>query len=402
MNAYWVMLKANIKLVLRNKGYLALVIILPLISVSLLNISMSNTTDNTYEVQESTENHTNITSFEGITRFTIKVYDSADNEESKYFLDALIESGLYYIYRYPSSDMSEQEIEEDAINTANRSSLQALVYISEDFLENDITIYPVGEDARVELLQQQITQTLNIMKNYINASGEVDIAALEQLEINKQIVEVNTSDVSGITIEQQRQQANIAFSLSTMVLGFVFTGVCITSIINYEKDHQVMRRILMVPDANRKYVLVKANITLVTVLLQCLVTMIGFSLFVKIDFGITMLQYTGLIFGIGIIFNLLSVMIGMIIPNIITTSYIVFFIWAASNMLSGVYFPGVDVPEWWEKVSLLMPQKWLLITSESMLGGDSSAVLTYILVIVGFVILIGTLGFFGIRLNEQE
>lgn len=402
MSEYFVLLKTNIKLLFRNKAYLALIIILPIISVFLLNIQMGTGDNDHYKVYELSNDETNITDFTVGSKMTIKIYDGANNEESKYFIDSLSSSGMYRIFRYSSNSLNEDIVKESAIATANRSSLQAIIYLPEDFITNNsIDLYPIGNDERISILNQHLTQNMQLMKSYSNENGEIDIDLLKEHEISREVIELDISD-SQLTAEQQRQQANIAFSLTTVVLGFVFTGVCITSIINYEKDKKVLTRILMVPNVSRKYVLAKATMTLLTVVLQNVVTMIYFMVFVNMDIGLTVFQYIGLLFGLGIIFNLLSVIIGLFIPNTLNTSYIAFFIWVITNMLSGIYFPGIDVPDIWEKISLLMPQKWMLLTSEALISGDSSVVLIYVMVVIAFMIIITTLGIFGIKLNEKN
>lgn len=402
MTAYIKLLKSNIMLLLRNKGYLFLIIVLPLVSVLLLNIRMTGGTDNYYQVYELEDDTGFISDFVASSKMEIKVYDSADNDASKYFLNMLSNSGMYRIYHYPSTNMNAKEIKKSATSTANQSSIQALIYLSEDFLTSStLTIYPVGEDSRLPLLKQHLSQNIRIMKMYMEEEGNVNLTALKEQIFVKEVVELDVSE-SKLTIEEQRCQANTAFSLASMVLCFVFTGVCITSVINYEKDHQVLTRILMIPGSGQKYVLVKVSITLLTVVIQSLITMIYFMTFVKMDLGISVFEYIGLIFGLGIIFNLLSVVIGMFITNTLTTSYITFFIWAITNMLAGIYFPGIAVPDFWEKAALFTPQKWLLITSESLIKNDYSTVLTYIIVMISFIVFITTIGFFGIKVNEKE
>ena len=402
MSSYWILLKSNFKLLIRNKGYLSLVILLPLISVFLLNIRIDDASQDYDKVYELSSDVMNITNFEVDSKMVIKVYDSANNAESNYFLDRLNESGMYRIYRFISTGMSEEQIKASATTTANRSSLQAILYIPEDFIVNSrIVIYPIGDDSRFSLLEQHLSQNINIIRSYIDEEGNIDVNALYQQVIHKQIIEVDMND-STLSAEQQQQQSNITLSLTTLILCFIFTGVCIVSVINYEKDFQVMTRILMIPNTNQKYVLVKVTITLVTVILQSLITMIYFILFVDIDLGISVFQYIGLIFGLGIIFNLISVAIGMFISNTLTISYITFFIWAMTNMLGGIYFPGVALPKGWDKVSLLVPQKWMLMTSEALLNNNGSAVITYVIVVLAYIIFIVTLGFLGIKLNQQE
>ncbi|PKM48185.1 MAG: hypothetical protein CVV01_04800, partial [Firmicutes bacterium HGW-Firmicutes-6] len=85
MNGFFTMVKTNLKLLFRNKGYLCLVILLPILSAGLLSLQLDETVtmkdDTSYVVQNIEDRDDNITSIEN-TKLLVKIYDNSNTDLS--------------------------------------------------------------------------------------------------------------------------------------------------------------------------------------------------------------------------------------------------------------------------------------------------------------------------------
>ena len=96
MSRFLALLKMNMKLLMRNKGFLFFLCITPIVSAIILNLK---TDASVYEEKEA---RTNIIELEKISEravyvsetsaFTIKVYDASQSELSEYVLNELAKS----------------------------------------------------------------------------------------------------------------------------------------------------------------------------------------------------------------------------------------------------------------------------------------------------------------------
>lgn len=419
MEGFLVMLKTNLKLVLRDKGYICCLFIIPIMSILLLNIPASEQGSDSlnidgYKVHELKKDSTKILSMIN-TKLIIKVYDSSESIYLDYILNELAESGLYHIYRYKSKGMTEDEIKEAALQSANSNTISAVLYIPESLNENILTmrenvtfsLYQVFEDPRLSLLNENINM---LSKTLIRLSeiSDGNIQTFNELLNKKEADKIKTNhilvymnDEAYLTAEQAGQTKNIGYNLAVVVIGFSFSGIFIASTIITERHNYVYRRIKLSLSSAVCYGMVKLVITIFTVLIQTAVMGIGIMLFVKTDYGIPLLSYLYFLFGLGLVFNLLSVVIGMIADNPINSNYIAYGFWIITSMLSGLYFSLSGMSKTWKNISLLMPQRWVIKSSEMIMLNEKGAYSIYFLVICGFLAVICSAGLLGLKLDKH-
>ena len=65
-----------------------------------------------------------------------------------------------------------------------------------------------------------------------------------------------------------------------------------------------------------------------------------------------------------------------------------------------MYFDFVKLPDWWQKLSLIAPQKWVMITAEAIMKGESAAYPNFFLVSSAFLLVLLTAGYIGAQLSD--
>lgn len=417
MDGFITILKMNLKLLFRNKGYLTLLIILPIISVFMLHIQIASSVDgndtvNTiYELQKEESMIFNVED----NKWNIKVYDCSHSKTSDYLLQELADTGFYRIYRYKSAQMSETKRKQQVLYSMNKNVLGAVIYIPKDFetkvlegKKSDITLYQGRKDPRISLLQENLNSYLQSMNTYAkmtdyNAKNFNQVLKnAKKNEIKKQIITVKSKDALNLSSKQQSYSSSIGYSVAFLTIGFLFSGVMIASTVIEEKQNKVYQRIVLSKFKVFSYVTIKMLLMLFTVALHTAFLAILLRFFMKVDFGISYRNYIFLVFCFGLIFNSLSVVIGILTNNVLTANYMAFFVWCISNILAGAYFPIDATSKWFLHASLLMPQRWVIKTAEMLMLGKSNVYPMYLLVVFGYLIIIFTVGFIGIRISKKE
>ena len=419
MNGFLIMLKMNMKLMLRNKGYLCFLVILPLCSILLLNIptkfSYDLKQDTNYKIHELDKEDVNVLNMLNI-RMAVKVYDCSQSVFSDYFIQELSNTGSYDIYRIAEKDTSLSEAEALAVESANHNSIGAFIYIPENFDQliltgsgdTGVALLKGSEDARIDILSTQMEGFLKSLSQFSNISGGKQevvqklIAQTETSELEKNTVTVRVGENLNLSKLQQAQSTNIGYSIAIVTMGFLFSGVFIATVVVDEKHNRVYSRILVSNTSLYSYGGVKLLMTVLTTLFQTLIIGIGICLFVTTDFGIPIWSYLYFVFGIGLIFNTISVVAGVLTNDTLTSNYIAFFIWSISAMLAGLYFSIDAAAGWWKKAALLMPQRWFVKSAEMLMAGESGVYTLFAMVTAGFMVIILSAGVLGMKLTSRQ
>ena len=158
MSKWIALLKMNMKLLFRNKGFLFFLCITPIVTAIILNLKMDTA------MYENKEEKSHITELESCSSkavyvgdtsmFIIKVYDASKTELSEYLLERLTGTGMFSVCRCDVTGLSEDEVKEQAKKDAFDDRAGTLLYIKEDFnqcvLEGDykdaVQIYAVSDD----------------------------------------------------------------------------------------------------------------------------------------------------------------------------------------------------------------------------------------------------------------
>lgn len=377
------MAKSTAKLLLRNKAFLVIGIVLPLIATACMNLwnnmEKPELKDNVYELSSMDSQIAYQVNF---NRFPIKVYDKANNEESINICNNLDATGMFQVFRVDVSSESDAAIMENAEYTAMNDKVSAIIVLESDFV--DSTIYSVGEDERFNLLVDTFDL---VLKNHDAVSSE---------QVATYISATSDDDVN------YNEVRTVGFCLAIATVAFVFGGVLVLGTILQEKQDHVYSRILLTKANKASYLLSKIILVAGISLFQALVLLFGFVVLVRADVGITVTQFFYIVLLEGLIFNLLSVCTGLFCKSLAGSAFLSFVIWSMSALLSGSYFDISGASEMYKRIALLMPQRWAFFTISRFQNGNSSGYSLLLCATLAYLVIIFAIGVLGLKLNEEE
>lgn len=419
MTGFFTMFKANAKLLLRNKGFVCCILLLPLLTLLWLAIPLEypieSVGDNIIEVEEGERILLPMVGLE----FSIKVYDASGSRSSQYLLDGLLDTGSYSVYREKATDKTITQIKEEAITTANRSNIGIQLYLPIDFEERilngeykeAILVLKSNEDERIPLLYENLNRLMGKMvefshiepsanndgiRSYHELLEERDGNARSRVEI------VSTKNSRVITAKERHQKENFGYAISFLSLSSLLIGVFITGIFLKEKEYQVLRRITLTKTKIAGYGLSKIILIIPTTILQTSIYLLGLNTFVKAEIGVSNSEFALMAFGIGITFQLLSITLGTLFDNILTVNYVAFFVWVFTSTLSGLYFPVEKASTMIKTLSYLMPQSWSIRFFDGIKGEKAGIYAMFILIMLAFCIVFLSISTLGLKITEKE
>lgn len=420
MNKFLMLIKMNIKLLLRNKGFLFFLCITPILSAVILGIKADYAMHKEevaepriIELGKCTERAVYVSD---TSTFIVKVYDGSKTEISEYVLNELAESGMFSVCRCDVRNMTEEEVLAQAKKDAFDDRAGTLLYLKEDFdaciLKGDYAgafqIYDVSEDERWELFEEEISSVVALIHQLAENGGMDGEKIIEMLETvdeempRKEIVSLSGKDDIALTKEQTAHKSNIGYAMAIITLGFLFCGVCVAYTVIEEQNNKVYTRMMLSKASRTEYLASKLIMTVIISALQTVV--LGICIFAvrDMDFGISKVSFLGLMFLLGLIFSSVSLLVGVLLGEVMSANYTVFSVWSISALLAGLYFPLDDTTAVLKSISNLMPQKWFMRASEMLLVGDKSAYSMVICITVAYLVVIMSVGAVGLKVKRSD
>lgn len=414
------LVKTSLKLLLRNKGFLFFLLVTPALSALILGIKMDHTI---YSDASDTETVIELKDYTGKAVYVgdtsaciIKVYDASNSELSEYVLNQMAAIGMFSICRADVSGLTEEAVEERAKKDAYDDRAGMLLYLKDDFdgavLEGDwergIRLYAVSEDERQELFVTELTDLLARIKQAQALTGG-DITAMIETLINiqdhlpeKRVVNLAGKKEPVLTERQMNQRTQIGYAFAIITLGFLFCGICVAHSVIEEQNNKVFTRVMLTKLSGREYFISKFVLAFIISVMQTMVLAVCLSLIPGLDVGIGMISFLAVIFLLGLIFSTLSLLLGVVLGDIMSSNYAVFAIWSISALLAGLYFPLDDTMKTLKTLSYLMPQRWFMDASELLLAGDKSAYSMLLCVTAAYLIVIVSVGGVGLKMKRYE
>lgn len=415
------LIKMNLKLLLRNKGFLFFLLVTPALSAFILSVKMDHTVYNDSDKEKAVilelDDYSEKAVYTGDTSACIiKVYDASNSELSEYVLNQMAATGMFSVCRADVSGLTEEEVEKIAKKDAFDDRAGLLLYLKKDFdvavLENaweqGVKLYSVSQDERQELFITELTELFARIKQVQILVGDdipVMLETLTAIQDNlpeKKLVNLAGKEKITLTEQQINQRAQIGYAFAFITLGFLFCGVCVAHSVIEEQNNKVYTRVMLTKLSSRHYFLSKFVIAFIISALQTLVLAVCLSLIQGLDVGIDILSFLGVIFLLGLIFSTLSFLLGVVLGDVMSSNYAVFAIWSISALLSGLYFPLDDTTKALKILSYLMPQKWFMDASELLLVGDKSAYSMLLCVTISYLIVIISIGGVGLKIKRYE
>ena len=409
------LVKMSLKLLLRNKGFLFFLLVTPALSALILSIKMDHTVygDSTDKaVVLELNDHTEKAVYVGDTSACIiKVYDASKSELSDFVLNQIAANGMFSVCRADVRGMSEENALADAKKDAYDDRVGMILYLKEDFdkailegkWEDGVQLYVVSEDERQELFITEFTDLLARIKKVQALVGDDIIVMLETLtKIQDNLPEKKVESFVGkeevaLTKEQVNQRTQIGYAFAFITLGFLFCGVCVAHSVIEEQNNKVFTRVMLTKLSRREYFISKFVVAFVISVMQTLVLAVCLSVIPGLDVGMSTPSFLVIIFLLGLIFSTLSLLLGVILGDVMSSNYAAF-----AALLAGLYFPLDDTTKALKTLSYLMPQRWFMDASELLLVGDKSAYSMILCVTVAYLIVIVSVGGVGLKIKKCE
>lgn len=419
MNHFLELLKINMKLLLRNKGFLFFLLVTPIVSMIIMNI---HTDSSFYEEANEERMIREISEEEKVvylndwSSYSVKVYDAAETELSEYLLEELSDTGMFSIYRQDAKDMTETEVLEQSKKDAMNDRIGTILYIKPDFnegvmngnWEDAVRFYQVSEDERWELWEESFTNELvSIYQAAQGIGAEEDqiLSVLQGIKENmpaKKVVSVDGKNEIALSREQNEKKSLAGYAYAVITLGFLFCGVCIAYTVIEERDNKVYTRIMLSKVGRYEYLLSKLVMSILISILQTGVMAVGMFVVRDMDFGIAKPSFLLFILLLGLIFNVLSMGVGILIGDVMGANYAVFAIWTVSALLAGLYFPIEGSSAVIKCLSYLTPQRWFMKGTEMLMVGDNNAYPMILCITLAYLIVILCVGVVGLKMKESE
>jgi ABC-type multidrug transport system permease subunit len=236
-------------------------------------------------------------------------------------------------------------------------------------------------------------------------TSEALIEMLEKADENlpkKELVSISGSGKEALTKEQTNMKTNIGYSFVFLTLAYIFCGIFVAYNAITEQKNGVMVRVDLSGTSQASYFIAKFITVLVTtVLVTAFAILYSFIMGVD-DFGMERVKFYSLVFLMGLIFGSISMLIGILAGDVMSSTIAAFTIWCMSSLLSGMYFPIKYTTVGLKILSSIMPQKWFIDAVEMIFVKDNNVFVMIICVTVAYILAILSIGALGLKMKRTE
>ena len=414
------LLKTTLKLLFRNVGFGFFLLITPALSALIMSVKVA---DNTYYIADTQNSAvTEIETIESKVAYyntgggmlVVKVYDASGSELSDYFLKKLSSNGMFKLCRAKADGMDRNALDERLKIDGFEDRMGAVIFLAPSFdkdmmdgrTDKAFEIFRISDDGRCAVLEEEAR--LSAGKIAQSSQGKTVAETLEILRAKdglapeKKIVTVYGSGERALNKDQSAQKTVMGYAFAFLTLGFVFCGVFVAHTVIQEQKEQVLTRIKLTTTSTVTYFISK--IVCGVIVSGMLTLVLGvFTLFISEDkIGMSKIELLLLTFLLGMIFCSISLLLGILLDDVMSSNVAAFTIWSLSSLLAGLYFPLNATTNLIKVISSIMPQKWFLDGTEMILVGDNMAYFMVLCVTVAYLTVIVSLGSLGIKFKKAE
>ena len=403
-------IRSTLKLLFRNKAFWFFLLFAPIVSLLILNTNVS------YAISEDTAGKFEIVEIEadgkvayygGIKAYTVKVYDASGSAMSEQLLNDLAGTGMYSVCRASVPGITAEELEAHIDSDAYNDRMGAVLYLSPDFdelivegdTEGALNITVLSDDARTELFENDVKLSL---QQLMLAGSPDSIAEIRSNMPARQITNIAAEGTRTLSQEQTDEKMELGYAFSIMTFGFVFCGAFVSHTAIEEQKNKVYTRIRLTGGRDITYLTAKF---ICTFIVSCIITAIlaaGAAVFNLAGTGLELSSFILLVFLQGIIFSTLSLLLGILAGEVMTSNFAAFTVWCMSSLFAGLYFPLDDSTALIKGISYAMPQRWFMEGVEMFFTQDKMVYLFLAGVTAAYLMIILSVGNVGIRLRKQE
>ena len=414
------LVKMSLKLLLRNKGFLFFLLATPILSAFILSIKMDHTVYSdkaekaaVIELKDAEERAVYVGN---TSKCIIKVYDASKSELSEYVLRQMTATGIFSVCRADVSGLTKDEVEDIAKKAAYDDRAGMLLYLTENFDEavldgewkQGVKLYVVSADERQEIFITELTDLFARIQQVQALVGNDKATIVESLTKiqdhlpEKEVVYFAGREEVELTQRQVNQRTQIGYAFAFITLGFLFCGVCVAHSVIEEQNNKVFTRVMLTKLNSGDYFISKFVVAVIISVLQTLVLAVCLLFVPGLDVGMSVMSFLLVIFLLGLIFSTLSLLLGVVLGDVMSSNYAVFTVWSISALLAGLYFPLENTTKALKTLSYLMPQRWFMDASELLLIGDKGAYSMLLCVTVAYLIVIISIGGVGLKIKKHE
>ncbi|MCR5206750.1 MAG: ABC transporter permease [Lachnospiraceae bacterium] len=418
------LVKSTLKLLIRMKGFWFFLLITPFLTTLILrtkeNYISFYDSDAPEMITELDGAEEKVAYFNGKGKCVIKVYDASKDAFSEYMLNKIQQSGLFQVCRVYLPDYDDGKfdelIKERLEVDGSNDRMGAALCIRPGFTESlgkaeskdALAIYKLSEDSRTYILESEIKTILTKIESVLKAHFGDAAGTLDALEVidsiipGKKTVALSTADNNSLTLEQTNQKSRMGYALAILTLGYVFGGIFVAHICINEQKDRVFTRIKLAGMGMTEYFFSKIlAVIFVTLMLTGIMAICTFFIDVE-SMGMSIPNFLLVISLMGLIFSTLSLMIGLLIGDVMSSNVAAFTLWSMSALLSGLYFPIDGTTEVIKTLSYIMPHKWFLDGTELILIGDKMGQIMILCVTVAYLIIIGSIGSMCLKVKRVD
>lgn len=391
INQIMEMSKMTTKILFRNKLFLFFAVVMMVGATLVLNVTVNKSEKTSGNIVMMEEYDGQMAYLEDVEKFQVKIYSR--NEKSMDFIKSMEDSGMFQFFVADCEELSMEEVLDSVNYTAMHDKVDAIMVIDKGQMPDCVSFYRTGEDERYEMFESFANSKLTA---FINGTTETE---------KKVVVETIDSkeNITAWEMEVDYQKTSIFGSVMAIYsVAFLFSGIMILGTIIAEKDNRVYTRVLLSKASSYSYIAAKFIVVFAVALIESMVALAAYGLLVKSDVGLTLGQMFLILLSTGLIFNALSVGIGICCGNTLTASILSFAVWIITALLGGLYFDINNASDWYKSVATLMPQRWSLKAASLFMNGNNLGYPLLLIVTVTYIVVILLIGVLGLKLSNRE
>lgn len=390
------MAKMTIKILFRNKLFLFFAVVMMIGATLVLNVSVNKSEKTSGNIVEL-EDHTNQMAYmEDVEKFQVKVYSR--NDRTMDFVKTLEEGGMFQFFVADCKGLSREKIIDSVKYTAMHDKVDAIIVVDQGEFKDAVSLYKAGEDERYQMFENFVNAKLTA---FVNKRGEENENSIAKKVLVESIETTEKSSVWDMEVDYHKTSV-LGSVLAIYSVAFLFSGIIILGTVITEKENRVYTRVLLSEASQYSYILSKFLVVVAVALIESLIGLVVYGLLVKTDVGLSLLQMFTILFSTGVIFNSLSVGIGVCCGNTLTASIMSFSVWVITALLGGLYFDINNSSDWYKNVATLMPQRWSLKAASLFMNGNNLGYPLILIVSVSYIIVILLIGVLGLKLSNRE
>ena len=258
------------------------------------------------------------------------------------------------------SDVTEEEIN----GKLTEQMLDVVISIPEGFTESvysgdikDVEIITIKGLETTAWIEQLINSYMNVLER-LSAASEGDRMLFDKMyeQYEETSIHLNVASMEDKQVGKSMTLSTIGFLIMFIMLGAGFTSLIILK----EKRSRTYYRICTAPVNSRQYILANAMTSVLIIIVQIIVIQLSMRFVFRINTGIS----DSAMFIILLMFGLVAIGLGLTITAFSSSSYMASslstLIMTPTCMLGGCFWDVDFMPEFMQKISYFMPQRWAI------------------------------------------